>query len=640
MFFIDKKLLYRSCLENSAFMEKKALKNSNKRGINLNWFIPFLFLAFSFSVQANSAQFKQECEKDAISKGFHNPQDPVQYTERKSFINYCIAEKKREAEKKKKIIQYAIDCSQKLLKEKYDIRVEIVEDFDEDSGESRDRDHVMITGLKETCATAKQATEKCCSNPNACNGFGRDLIQHVLPLTPALYGAYKSYKISKSANKGELTHEEAVNKMCHASNKIAVGAFGASLLSQLMPMFQKTCGKKIKKCKETCNSSINKFKEDFKQCYSKLFPKQNQNIYSMILSAKECFDFDDLGDESFDTKIDNKYYMADKVLENGSDFKGDYTKRRIAERKNQCVFDLSVGFKKDNQATKTKEQTIVLSELLYIAKAYMKTTLKGTRLLSDKSNEKEIIDCHDQPDRVLDSSYQAGSPISPPAIQICKQAMDYVVNKEPPKETKETTTTSPSMPNGPGNQASNVSPISNFAGNDSGPGGVNPLQVPSNDECYGDLDAEALEKCIPDPGGEDDIPPPPRPGLAKNLPGFKPKGSGGSSGSGGGGPGGGGLGSSAGNESNRNGSMYPPYSGDMSSSPGFSDGDFESASYGDGGTNDPAYRELAENSDDDTGLGDDEMPFGEDEDLGGGKSIFQLASERIQTFCSDHSCDK
>ena len=585
---------------------------ANKKLINLKWLIPFFFFNLQFMAQANEI-INEECAQEAKN---HSEE------KQSEFIEKCKTNKKQQIEN---LMIGSINCSNSL-KEYYNIEESAVDNSSknkDDENSPGNEEKLMIVKLKKDCGKEKQAATACCSNPNSCNGFAADLAQHLLPLTPALLSAYKSYKISDDANKGELTHEEAVNKMCNASNQVQLGVFGTSLLSQLAPMFQKTCGKQIAKCKESCNNHVTSFKQRFKKCYSKLFPNKSiQQIQQMVQWAqKKCFDID----------LDTESFIDDFPIRDTNRKSNDVIKSAL-----KCDFSLSRGFKEAKKREEKDEesyqsyQRVALSQLLYIAKAYKNTSKNKTSRLSDNSDEEEVIDCSHQPKRVLDSSHRPGGPISPPAISLCQQSMDHAVNNTPP----------PAMPGGGGaNQPGNVSSTGSLTGNTRG-ANLAPLQVPAGEECqYGALDVESLENC-PLPLGDEDFDVNKKPSLAKNIPSWeKGGGSGGSSGSGGGGIGSGGSGSLGGDTpSYGSGSMYPPYAGDMSAGSGFSDSGYNMISGGDGNSASPS-REVSGNSDSDRKLDGVEMPFGEEGNPNEEKSIFQIASERIQNFCGDYSCD-
>ena len=606
-------------LETLALVKDEACKDSNKTVVFAKFFISFLLLGFSFVAQAN---FEAECRQK--SKSELSSQEQIK--EGATFIKECVKEKeKKQQQQQQQMLSEGIDCLQKLKNQFRisEVTVEKTRDDELKEDVTKIEDAIIINNLKASCQKAKSSTEECCSNPNACNGFGRDLVQHVLPLAPALVSTYKSYKISDDANKGNLTHEEAANKMCNASNQIAVGTFGANLLQQLMPMFKKTCGKRIKQCKQECNNSIGKFQEAFKYCYVKLFPK-DRNVFQVIKRSKECLESDNnLQSETFDDDLFNNVQISGKLLSG----------LNSNSKKYQCNYSSAKGFEKINSNRSNNNypfEITFLSEILYIAKAYQNTTKEQKYKLSDNSNEKHIVDCHNQPNRVLESSYQPGAPIPGPAIQLCKAAVETAVNGTPPPPSP--------PPMGTGQKTANIGSVGTLTGNTPKPGYTS-LQVPDGKECeYGALDSETLKECLRDDTDEPEFETNNRPGLATNLPGFKGNSGGsGGGGSGGGGIGAGGLGSLAGNsDPSGSGSMYPPYSGDMSSSADFGDGDFGGAPYGEGAlAGNLPYRDLAEESSTDTGLAGD-MPF--EEGGFGEKTIFQMASERIQNFCSGRSC--
>ena len=571
-------------------------------------FVLFLVfsLGFQLAVQAESVVDK-ECSEEAGKKN-------IKPEIKEKYLKDC---RSRKTAKIQKAMVSVITCSNQL-KKKYDIKESAVDsEKNKKSGKAEDEaptgsiSDLTIHGLKEDCQKEKQSAEECCSNPNSCNGMALDLAQHVAPLAPALFSAYKSYKISDDASKGELTHQETVNKLCNAQNTASLGAFGSGLLSQLSPLFQKTCGKQISKCKSACNNKVDEFKKDFVKCYSPLFPKED--IFAMIKSSKQCFDIDnDLLHEDFDFKKDSSGWW------------------HIQEKESKCQFSLDKGFVPAPSADKDKYQKTALALLLYVAKAY-KNTAKNKASLSTKSNEEEIIDCGHQPKRVLAPSSRPGAPVPPPAIQVCRQAVDYAVNNTPPPAMPGKTST---------NQPGHVGPAGSLAGDTRG-ANLSSLGAPANEECqYGVVDSAKLEECETLDLGEEDFDLEKKPGLAKNPPSWQNGKGGGSSSGGGGGNMGGGVGSLAGDDSSKEGDGMYPYSGDMSENPNFSShGGYGSEVYPNSQAGNPPHRQLAENLED-KGLDGMENPLLDEENPTGEKSIFQLASERIQNFCNDYFCDE
>ncbi|MDE0092440.1 MAG: hypothetical protein OXN83_04040 [Oligoflexia bacterium] len=550
---------------------------------------------------------------ESIARKCQAESQGVPVGERSNMIRACVKrEKEKERQKQiQSLMENVITCS-KNLKAKYNMTestVESSESEEEEDSENSDNE-LTIVKLKEDCKKEKESAEECCSNPNSCNGMALDLVQHVAPLAPALLSAYKSYQISDDASKGHLTHQQTVDELCKAQNTASVGAFGTGLMSQLGPLFQKTCGKQIKKCKSACNSRMEAFKQDFMKCYSKILP--NENILTMIRFAqKQCFDIADLKTETFE------FDEREQFIEN--------------PKNNKCVFlpNENEGFVPASLGQSTPEESTALAWLLYVAKAYENTSKSGAGL-SDNSDEEDIIDCGHQPNRVLaPSSNPSGSaPIPAPAFQICQQAVDYAVNETPP----------PMPGNNQANQPGNIQPAGALAGHTKS-SNLSSLQVPSSEDCqYGVVDAAKLEECqIADGGLEEDFDTNKRPGLAtKNIPSWQK----GGSGSVGGSPGGGvpGAGSLAGNDSSREaGNTMYPYSGDMSAGANFSDNVSGALPYG-ASSGHPPHRKLAENSKDMNLEGMGVPPLAE-ENSGGEKSIFQMASDRIQNFCSDYSCE-
>ena len=575
----------------------------------------FVFAMVFYCVDVSATQSIEE----ACKKKF--PQEQIKQQEN------CI---QTERKKQSDLMVKTINCSIKLAN-KYEMEEDTLEKSsskDEDEYEEEEMDnHVILVKLQKDCSKEKQSATECCSNPNSCNGFALDLAQHVLPLAPALYGAYKSYKISDEANdkmsQEGLSAEEAKkidqeirDKMCNAKNTATMGAFATGLLSQLAPMFQKSCGKRIAKCKKACNSKVDQFKQDFRNCYKDILP--NKNISQMRqFVQKYCFNINaNLKDQSFELEPNNNVHFT-------------------YPEKNYCFFSIhGKGFERSNsqELNPSKVDSSALAWLLYIAKAYQNTSIKEKKL-SDNSDEEEIIDCGDQPNRMLANSSKPGGPLPPPAIEICRRALEQAVNPQgnPP----------PKLPVNSARNPNAVQQAGLLAGNTTG-GDAGRLQIPpGEEECeYGVVDSAKLEECRAlGSNTDEDFETKNRPSLAKNLPTWKNGGSGGSSGAGGGGGGiPGGAGALGGNDDSKGRSTpYGPYNGNMNTGANFG-GDGFSGPYpgSEGGSRGGGERDIAE-SDDDPML-DQEMPleepYGDDE-----KTIFQIASERIQVFCVDNSCD-
>ena len=609
-------LFNRFCLSSKdKISAKTGIQSESQKSNPFNLFAFFFIFMINFQLmaQSNSSSnpvIKEECDSQSSAI--------TDQALKKADIQTCI---KSAQEEQHNIMSNAITCSLNLV-DKYELDEEALKNSSsEDSEIEEDEYKVTLVKLKKDCRKEKQSTEECCSNPNSCNGLS--FMQNILPVVPALYSAYKSYKISDSASKGELTHQEAMDKMCNAQNIAAMGSFGMGLMSQLGSAFKKTCGDKIAKCKTACNSKVDEFKKDFKNCYAKLIPNK-KNIRSMVSYAqKNCFDIDSLKNETFEFKPNNEALITNP-------------------KENKCFFSTGgKGFqhKPDEPDNKDDNQNSALAWLLYIAQAYQNTSINQVARLDDKSNEEQIIDCGNQPNRTLASSSKPAGPISPPAVQMCKQAVDYAVKNSG---------NSPPMPSASstGNQGQ-MQQIGSLAGNTNTQGArLGALQVPKAEECeYGIVDSAKLEEC--NAGGalteEDFETSRGGPGLAKNLPGWE-SGGGGSPGSssGGGGIGGGlgGAGSLGGDDPSIRGGGSPyGYNGDMSAGANFGRDGFATPYGSEGGSGGVSQRDIAESSGD-TMLDRSERPFEDEQDSSSGKSIFQLASERIQTFCVDHFCDE
>ena len=589
------------------------------RFLPMAFFFVFAMAFYCVDVSATISQEESDIIKDHCTKKHPQQQNPQQQNpQQQQDVDNCINDEARKLQALKRVFK----CSKKLLND-YEIEEDTLEklsskDEDEDEDEDEIDSGITLVKLKRDCSKEKQSTEECCSNPNSCNGFALDIAQHVLPLAPGLFSAYKSYKISDKASKGELTHQEAVDKMCNAQNTVAMGAFATGLLSQLAPMFQKTCGKGIAKCKKACNSKVDEFKREFNKCYKEILP--NKNILHMQKFAKDCLGIDQVNlikeDFELNPNPNNYEYFT-------------------SHKDNSCFFNNNgKGFQKSNSGEENlfkEANRSALAWLLYIAKAYKNTSIGRGDNLSNNSDEEEIIDCGNQT-RMLSNSSKPGGPLPPPAIQMCQQAVEHAVKHQG---------NPPPMPqaNSPRNQRQ-IQQAGSLTGHTKG-ATPSALQIPAGSECeYGVVDSAKLEDCTTLRDMAEDFDESSRqPSLATNLPGWKDgSGSGGSPSSAGGGGGvSGGAGSLGGNDDSMGrGSAYGPYNGDMSTGANF--GSYDSpVPYGSDGGQGGSSRDIAESSDDPV-YGESEMPL--DEQYGDReKTIFQIASERIQNFCNDKLCD-
>ncbi|MCY4321908.1 MAG: hypothetical protein OXC37_05880 [Bdellovibrionaceae bacterium] len=536
---------------------------------------------------------------------------------------------KNNAENQVRAVENTLNDVQKLIK-KYEIDIAKSETTDEESDTVvLDDEFYVVSKLKKDCKEEKEKATACCINPNACNGFALDIAQYVLPLAPSLLSAFESYNISSKASGGELTQQEAINKMCSAQNTVALGAFGTTLMNQLSPIFQKNCAKRIASCEEACNEDIDTFKSDFMKVYSTLFP--NFKIVQQIVGfvKQKCFD------------IQNKLSEIEIAINNQANDRFSIDNGTT----NECNFifnskDKSVRVT-DNQTTSTFDQqgdivipmgnkgTDIMESILYVAKAYQNTTKDRKYQLTNNSTEEEIVKCGNQPDRVLDSSPKPGQPVSTPAIQICQQAFDHALNKSP----------SPPHIVDSGNKP-NIG-VNNFAGDRTNQNPTNTLSIPEGEDCeYGVLSAESLENC-PIGLADEDFNLNNKPSLAKGPQWADSNAGGGSPGPGGGGGGIPSSGSLAGNTPSVGGPRsYPSYRGPADLNAGFGNNPAYPPSYRNerGGMGLPNNRLPSDDPKAKMPLNNGNMPFPMDENSNE-KSIFQLASDRIQNFCMDYSCD-
>ena len=489
----------------------------------------------------------------------------------------------------------------------------------------------VISSIKQNCETAKQPATQCCSNPNSCNGLALDLAQYVAPLTPALYGAYKSYKISKESSK-DLSHEETVNKMCNVHNTVQMGGFMAGLLSQLTPLFKKHCSDKISKCEKQCNKELELFRNDFKKCFS----GNKKSAKEIITFALRCVGLSKIRDIS-ETQINS---ITKKNIDPDEDNSGVKTCTQAGIT--YCYMPTSVFTTKESannkEETDAEKKDLInncppekisfkknpeeIKVILKVAKAYSNSTKNKKHSLSANSNEREIVHCSHQPDRVLTSSERPGGPVPPPAIQICRQAVNQALEKSH--------SPSPHITQGSPTQQPNAS----FTGGETKKhGSSHPLLVPPGEEKKYGLQ--------PEPDDEEFDSTSNKPSLAKKLPGWKP----GSSGSPSGGSSGGGLaggGGAGGYSSNGDEDSPPSYASLAGGTPDmFSGGGSEfpsGSSYSSMGSP-SSGRKLADGGPSNLELKDMALDLDPKEETQG-KSIFQMASQRIKQFCADYSCSR
>lgn len=454
-------------------------------------------------------------------------------------------------------------------------------------------DNPPALSIKSDCKEYKADATECCNNPNNCAGLMMDVAKTAGPALPGLYSAYKAYENSEKASEAELSHEEIQSKICDTNNKAALGGFAAQLFSQMSTMFETTCKDKIEDCKDDCNGQIGNFRETFKRCFSHV--PSGGTVEGLIDIAKQCGKIED---------------VKDFPINNSKEIK------KTDSRTVACLLDTSGKVVESDQINCKEFKCIKKQDIQYIlmfAKAYKNSsaieslTLNKMEGLSENSDEKKIVNCSRQPDRVVTPRNNPGAPVPPPHLRMCYAVTDSFQNGSPP----------PPMPgNSPGDV---VDSTGSLAGQLTTPEGHPDWMYETKG--YGIVD--------------DYVPPP------KSWPNRVASSPGGSSNSpaasvAGASPGAGGLGPSS---KEKAGSGYPPLrSGSAYDSFSGGSGGFQNPA--NSGTSGSPYRQAA--SKDEKGLGKVKPFPGKDEnkDMNPNEadSIFQIASRRIQTFCSDHSC--
>ena len=503
-----------------------------------------------------------------------------------------------------------------------------------------------LSEIKDHCKEYKDKATACCGNPNECSGLGRDLAQNVLPMTPALYGTYKAYKISSAAGSGKLSPSEAAAKMCDARNKVNMGSYLSGLFSQISGSMEKTCSDKISECKAQCNSRISDFKKDFKRCFGHLVPSESQTDLDKIVQyVKECAgeegkDISKLEIEKISILRECEIQINDKINSGDTVFNseiedirneiGNIKKKLLSCREGPVCAPLDrkkIEFEERLRLEEEQKKAACakwvnpidsVKDILRYAKAYAHSSVKeGKKVqLSKASDERQIVDCAKQEDRVLARSNTPGAPVPAPLINICKQAVEEFLNRPPPITTIPPDEGPPSRHTG--TLTGNTTPDPFLLAGDGSPTGI-----------VDDEDEESHDSKTGPP-------------LSKNVPSWGKD----SSPSTGGSPGGlnnsGALTGNSGPSSKKGRGFGYPYPGSKEPplEDSFSGNDsYSSPSLRGGGADFPPYRQAASSPDgsDKKSLGD---PLPSDEPESNGNSIFQIASQRIQQFCSDHSCIK
>ena len=510
-----------------------------------------------------------------------------------------------------------IKQEQSLLFKKYLLKscdsIKKTEEDEEDSSDSS-CDSGFFSGLKTECENAKQSATKCCENPNACNSLVADLVKHVLPVLPSIYETIRGIKTVDKIDSSKMNSQEVQDKLCNVQNKIQMAKFGTQLLSQIYPMFEKKCADKIKACKKSCGEQVDGFKKEFINTYGfaqvekKLYElgmglkSSQQPMDDLIRLAKQCL-FDDPV-ESFETIS----FKSSQEIENadGSDCYWD--------TKSASKIHYGSNNVNENREPLDEYGKKILASILYSAKSYYYTMEKPSD--NFRFTEQEIVNCGHHPNRVLDTANKPGSPVPPTMMHVCRQAVKKAMENN-----------SPAPPSIPINKTSQtqMGTASALTGGDLS-SGTSPLLFDYNPE-----DSNKVNDILPPEGGYPEQGKKPPGWASSNAPGS------GSGGSGGGGvsgsPGGSNMAGNSDNEGFGFGEAYPI--GDILG--GFSPGSDGYNSGGGGNSNGSRGVAVKETTKDTKG--NDEFLVPDDlEEFDTGESIFNLASQRIQTFCSNHIC--
>ena len=500
-----------------------------------------------------------------------------------------------------------------------------------------------VLSIKGDCEKYKAKATMCCSNPNQCSGFALDMLQHIGPLLPSLYQTYESYRTSKDLSSEKLSHEEAVQKMCTVSNEMALGGFGTGLLGQMAPLVKKTCKGRMDKCEKQCNKEIEEFRNAFKQCFG---PQLSEGFYDSTVESIFYF-ANDIVTESHGmvemlntTQVDGKFYVKLDQEEGRTDIEvcadNDIEEEINTEKQIRELEDCKLAYKKSNEENQAAQdasqespriETISAKTVGYIIlfdRAYRNSSsvkkFRNMSHLSERSIEKEIVNCSHQPDRVVTQRRGPSSPVPSPHVQLCQKVVEeglkdqYVQDNIPPPGTPGRTTP---VDDGSGS----------FVGETPSDGQAS-WMYPTEDHGIQEEENWRIDDELPDPLNK-----PPLAKLSDQS---------GSSGSGTPGPGGGGVPSGGG--------LAPPSKEGSSSSPSYprvkgGGGSFVGGGGGGGG----GYPRMAGGSGMRLGKGSPKgknvgkikpMPRMGKKNLNSkkGLSIFQIASQRIQAFCIDVSC--
>ena len=476
------------------------------------------------------------------------------------------------------------------------------------------KDEYFYSTLKNSCIKAKEETTACCEDPNKCSPPGMSLAKYLLVLSPPILATINQYKTSKKVQNSNWSNQKKADTLCSAKNNMALAGFTSNLMLQLLPLLEKNCTKRIQHCKKTCNQELEQFKIDFRRAYQAVIPKRNIN--NTVKLAKHCL----FGDEN--TSFDDIKITVNRqkitVKNNNNTIVNNNTIQRPPP--NSCHL-LNGKIKKNSflpppPPLKNKHY-IFLSHILWQAKTYYNT-------MKDKDerfffNEKEIVNCAKQPNRIVSSSQNnALGPISPVAIEICNQvAQESLTTPSSPPPPYPTSQNPPILPGGLGSLSGTT--IKKTRNHPLLPQAQN--ETPDDDGWTPDGDG------IPDPK--------PAP-LATKVPSFTSNGGNGNPGGNGGGSSAGGLSGNSAPDTDDEDDPYYDYGGSENPAGYFPQpGGYNSANQGSENNRDGFYNDREIASDEDDEEAGDVYPDDEPLDELIETTIFDTASKNIQSFCSN-----
>ena len=519
--------------------------------------------------------------------------------------------------------------------------------------------------IRDRCVSYKSEATQCCSNPNACSGLIRDIVQNALPLAPALYSAYQGFQTSQKLSSNKISRAEANAKMCDVQNKTNMGGFLSQLLLQMGTMIQTTCSDRIKTCQSQCNNAIKDFRDRMKKCFSernpqtglpKFFHTHTDKIERMIEFAEKYLEIE---------KRDNEFTVnnlqeAKKGKPEALGVEPLNSEHLCADQQDGQLLAYYISNPKVNldectgqdtpicsadplecQAGARKLETRPLRYLILLGRAYKNSSevRSKAKKLSEKSDEKDIVNCSHQPNRVATNRTGAkGGPVPTQGlIKMCQQVTDSIIHDKPTQLRRETRRPGAPPPGGPGRAPSKQGAFTSFeASTKAGP----------QDPGVVDFDKLALGP------GDEEFSTNNKPPLSENLPSFGGSPGGGASPGGGGSPGGGaspggggspGAGSS-GTDSAEEDDYAPVWGADPGGAgAGFAGGD--SPGFGGGGGKSPGgagrvvTTRTGKKNDKDSKDKDFDSSSGSAQDSPpDGKNIFDIAGRRIRQFCADYRC--